>query len=318
MKIFSFLILFSLFFVNLFAQDDAFLYENFSVKYTPTNIREGELVKFYIISGDFDLSLSNITWTVNGKKADEGIGRINFETNAGKVGKSVVVKVNVKNDIFDENKEITITPNTTFILHEGVNSYVPPFYKGRALPNKEDFVRMAAISFQNSEIADFGIKKNNYKWSVNNEEQKNDFTENQIIHKTQASFVDNSLNIKVRKETLTGQKVSDSVTNILIQSPDPVIYKTDAKKLIKQEFKINEKGNDFYLFVEPYFLSGESRYDKKFSYLWEIDGLTQNTKNPWFVNIKGIKDKIAEISLKINQNKKVTQNFEKTFRFNFE
>jgi hypothetical protein len=130
--------------------------------------------------------------------------------------------------------------------------------------------------------------------------------------------VDNNLDVKVKKETLSGNKISDSFANILIQDVDPVIYKTDVKKLLKQEFKINDKGNDFYLFVEPYFFSGENRYDKKLSYLWDVDGEIQNTKSPWFVNIKGIKDKIAQITLKINQNKKVTQNFEKTFRFYFE
>ncbi len=316
--LFTFIFVFIFADTKIFAQDNSVLYENFTVKYTPTNIREGELVKFYITSENFNLSQSNITWYINGKAIDAGIGRINFETNAGRVGKSVAVKVNVKNDVFEESKEITIIPNTTFILYEGANSYVPPFYKGRALPNKEDFTRMAAISFQNSEINDFNLKKNNYKWTINGEEEANSLTENQIIHKSQSSFVDNNLNIKVRKETLSGQKISDSIANILIQDTDPIIYKTDAKKLLKEEFKINDKGNDFYLFVEPYFFSGDSRYDKKISYNWQVDEINQNTKSPWFVNIKGLKDKIAQISLKINQNKKVTQTFDKIFRLHFE
>lgn len=248
---------------------------------------------------------------------DEGVGRITFETSAGKVGKSVIVRVNVKNDIFEEGRDTIITPNTTFILYEGVDSYVPPFYKGRSLPSKEGTVRMGAISFENSEISDFQNKKNNYEWTINEKEPLSKEGENKIINKTTVSFVENNLNVKVRKSDNFGKKISDSFNTIFVQDIDPVIYKTDPKALVKKEISINEKGNDFYLWVEPFFFTGESRYDKNLVYNWTIDGIEQSLKKPWFVNIKGIKDKASLVGLKILQNKKITQEFEIIYKIYF-
>jgi hypothetical protein len=130
--------------------------------------------------------------------------------------------------------------------------------------------------------------------------------------------MDNTLNVKVRKEDLSGGKISDSINTVFIQDVEPIIYKTDITKTIRSEAKIAEKGNGFYFFVEPFFFSGTSRYDNNIVYEWKVDGIVTNAKKPWFIKVDGIKEKVSEISLKITQAKKITQDFQKNFKLTFE
>ncbi|HVU75470.1 MAG TPA: hypothetical protein VHD38_01360 [Candidatus Paceibacterota bacterium] len=92
----------------------------------------------------YDLDASSIIWSEDGKIIAQGDGVKSVTIQAGALGSAHVIEADVNGASGQASAQITIAPASVDLLWEA-DSYVPPFYKGRALPSAGGTVRIAAI-----------------------------------------------------------------------------------------------------------------------------------------------------------------------------
>lgn len=113
---------------------------------TPEYPSVGEKVNLSISSFGIDLARSKVTWYANGKMFTEGAGITEATLASGGLGSETIVTV-----VAEENSGIVgsaraVIRPTEVDLIWNADSYVPPFYGGRALPGTNASIRVQALT----------------------------------------------------------------------------------------------------------------------------------------------------------------------------
>lgn len=115
-----------------------------TISLSPSNPAPRSSVQLTLQSALYDLDTSAITWTVNGKTAAQGIGTKTLNITTGSLGSSLSVLAEVSADNGAASAQTSVSPTSIDLLWES-DSYVPPFYRGRALPSAGSSVTLVAI-----------------------------------------------------------------------------------------------------------------------------------------------------------------------------
>ncbi len=304
-----------LFFSIIFANQFVFA-SDLTIRQFPESPREGEEVKLTLESDKYNLNIANITWSVDGQESDSGVGRKTLSLKAPTNGLAQIILAKVSQEGFNDDQiQKALEANTNFILYEGVDSYVPSFYKGRRLPTKEGTVRAAFFSFKDGQISGFNdFSKENYSWKINGEDKHEYSGTGKILNTMQTSIMDSSVNLKISKRD-ANQNIKSAETNIPLQKTEVLVYKTDEKKLLKQVLSDTETGKKIYLFVEPFFFSISNKKDTRLLYDWKINDVATKISTPWSVVFSGKERDSVKINLDIANKEKVTQENSRGFTF---
>ncbi len=133
----------------------------------PATPAAGAVVRFTAESPLFDLTKSMITWSVNGKETTKGIGEKVIDITIDKKGTPVTVHVDVTNDSWgNASADVSIAPLQLDLLIDAM-SYVPPFYRGRALPAAGGHIHAQALARFVQNGARVSEKIITYTWKQN-------------------------------------------------------------------------------------------------------------------------------------------------------
>ena len=129
-----------------FAQLDAYVSQTaISISISPEHPAPGNTVRVEAHSTLFDLAASDVIWYVSGRVVAEGAGLSSTNVTAGAAGSETSVRaIASQAGIGSASAEAVIRPVEMDLLWES-DSYVPPFYRGRALPSEGASVRLQAI-----------------------------------------------------------------------------------------------------------------------------------------------------------------------------
>ena len=132
--------------VSVNAQFDPLQISNsLTLSISPRASSPGANVTIVADSSFLDLSLSEIEWFVNGKVVLRGTGKTTLNTVAGALGTKALIEVTATTpEGTTAAGEISIRPGEVDLLFDS-DSYVPPFYRGRALPSAGTTLRLQAI-----------------------------------------------------------------------------------------------------------------------------------------------------------------------------
>ncbi|HVU85592.1 MAG TPA: hypothetical protein VHC50_12165, partial [Puia sp.] len=112
----------------------------------PANPKPGDIVDISLNSFAEDLNTSTITWVVNGKSSSGGVGQKSFSLQAPAAGSTTTVTAIVKTSDGQLSEVSTaLHPAVMDLLWQAEDSYVPPFYRGKALPGPDTFVKVVAM-----------------------------------------------------------------------------------------------------------------------------------------------------------------------------
>jgi hypothetical protein len=293
--------------------------QNVSVKQFPDSPREGEEVKLTLESDKYDLNIATVTWTVDGEEVDSGVGRKTLSIKASSNGLAQIILAKVEQEGFDPDQiQKVVEANTNFILYEGVDSYVPSFYKGRRLPTKEGTARAAFFSFKDGAIVGLtNSSTDTYSWKVNGEENAALSGQNKIINNIQSKVTDNVLSLRISKLD-SKQNIKVAEATVPLQKTETIVYKTDEKKLLRQVLNDTEVGKKIFLLVEPFFFSVADKKDSKLLYDWKVNDVETKIATPWAVVFSGKERDSVRINLKLINNQKITQENSRGFTFKVE
>ncbi|MGH7249697.1 MAG: hypothetical protein ACREGC_01870, partial [Minisyncoccia bacterium] len=115
------------------------------VNVAPQNPAPGENTTITLSSYASNLDSVLISWSVDGKNVASGIGKKTFSLNAPSLGgeSDVVATVSLPDGALQT--KVIIKPAVMVLLWQATDSYVPPFYKGKAFPTPESQVKVVAI-----------------------------------------------------------------------------------------------------------------------------------------------------------------------------
>jgi hypothetical protein len=228
------------------------------VDISPENPGPNENVNINLSSYVSNLDSVLIIWSVDGKNVLSGIGKKSFSLTAPEAGEetSIVASISLPDGTID--KRIIIRPSVMTLLWQANDSYIPPFYRGKAMPTTGSEIKIVAMPEIRNGNQTVNSKNLVYAW-------KRDYTNKQDASgygKSAFTYVDDYLEdsstIGVTAST-TDQKYS-SAANITVGTVEPKIlfYRQDAalgtvwETILSDGHKI--QGNEIIEAV-PYFIS---------------------------------------------------------------
>jgi hypothetical protein len=134
---------------------------------SPATPSVGDSVHFTVEGSVFDLPKDTITWTVNGKMVASAKGATSVDATVDSKGGPLDVVVDVVDPVWGEaSNEISIVPLQVDILYDAP-TYVPPFYRGRALPSAGGMMHLQALARLSAGGALIPDSSITYTWTRN-------------------------------------------------------------------------------------------------------------------------------------------------------
>ena len=243
----------------------------------PRNPGSFETVTVKLTSFSIDLDRANISWELNGEVLAENIGQTNFSFQTGAVGKEMILRINIigNNEQFVQ-KTITINPAEVDILWEA-ETYVPPFYRGKALPTPGSTIKI--VAFPNMIVQNQKIPSSElfFRWQENFANTKQEYGKPWMI--TTASNLFGEKEISVEISDLNKTAVAKNLFNLNSISPTVLFYekhpleKYRFTKSIPESFSL--LAQEITLRAEPFFF--DLNAVDKINYEWGINDTISTT-----------------------------------------
>lgn len=250
-----------------------FSQSDFSFSTNPVSPGPNERVTITIESLSLNLNNYFITWYLNGQKEQGNYGLTSFSFFTGEIGEesrvSTVLQLNSAQVL---RRALVVSPVEIDLIWEA-NTYTPPFYKGKALPNRESTIKVVTIP-QTGQITPNEAFDLVYYWKRDGRavplssgygKQAYSFTNN-VLKQEEAIEV----SISDRSGSGTGSK---SIKIDSFFDPETQIYlrNDDRRLLLNKTIKQNDEiiSFPFTLSAQPYSFSKEI---ENISFKWNING----------------------------------------------
>lgn len=242
---------------------------------TPASPSVGDVVRFSAESPLFDLSGSAITWQVNSKTITTGDGAVEADYSIGASDESLDIVLTVQDPVWGQaQSEIVIIPVQLELLFDSP-SYVPPFYRGRAMPSAGGTIRLQAIARFPAAKGLLDDGSITYTWSRNGRALG-------TVSGLGRSSVSLSAPLPGDTDTISVRASANSDTisataSVSIPSSQPIIALYEDHPLFGIMFHNAiaaqaPAGNDMTVAAIPYFATISRLNDSSIRYLWSLNG----------------------------------------------
>ncbi len=248
--------------------------EEISFEVIPSNPEPYQSVTVMLYSYAADLDRAIITWQNNTGVVLSGIGKKTHSFVAPGPDESIYfdIVINPTEQSGTLRKRIIITPSEIDLMWESVDSYTPPFYKGRSLPSRGGTIKVVAIP--NSNTITSGIGSIDYTWKNNKETDLGASGYNKNVYIFKNSLFEKFSNIEVQASSVSGNYNAQKNIQIPTYSPQLIFY----KKSPTEGLLFNNGISGDYLMTEdqatflaaPYNLANKEK-DFLFTYKWSVN-----------------------------------------------
>lgn len=246
-----------------------------NVEIIPENPQPYDDVTVTLSSYATDLNKAMIQWQSGGKVALSGYGRTSYSFKAQ--GPNTITIINVTIGIpgaIDKiEKRITINPSEVELIWEGVDSYTPPFYRGKSFPSQEGLIKVVAIP--NTAVIKQGKGSITYTWKSGDNTVQGASGYNKDAYIFKNSELNDIEHVSVTAESIDSQYTAKSTIDIPISSPKIIFYKKSPTEGILYNQALTDdtfmSEDEFTIVAEPYFLALEGN-ESAFNYDWKING----------------------------------------------
>lgn len=217
-----------------------------------------------------------ITWSKDGKVALSGVARRTFTFETRGVGETTQVHVLVEKGSAIVEREFTFRPSVVTLVWEA-DTYVPPFYKGKALASPGAQVRVFAFADvrdpRGNRIAESDLF---YEW----EKDGVKFADRSGIGVASFSFEASQLapgeRVSLTVRTRDGEIAGRSSLLLTYYDPLLLLYERHPLRGIRYERALSPEASfasqELTLVAEPYFFSVGERDGADLSHEWTVDG----------------------------------------------
>lgn len=283
---------------------------------TPEYPRPNQTVMVKTTSYSTDLDKAVFKWTLNGKAYAQGTGMKEIGVKAGKAGTLTIISVEVSTTNFGVIKnDIAFRPVDVTLLWQS-DTYVPPFYKGKALHAYNGSFKVTAIP----EFFDATGKRINpktlvYTWKKNGTVQgsasgfgKDSFVTSQTSYMREGEDI--SVEVSSPKEALAGANsltISPVVPEINLYENSP-LYGLLYNRALGET--MNLRSEEVTLRAEPFFMSMFEPLGGLLSFDWTLNNASLGSfqdKAEITLRKQGTTSGRSDLGLVVQHAKKVLQ-----------
>jgi hypothetical protein len=198
---------------------------NIDISITPEHPSPYTDITVKLQSFFFRMDLANIVWMENGVRKSGGPGVTTYKTKTGGVGERTEIEAIINIAGYDiMRKSISISPSDIDILWESPDSYVPPFYRGKALSAREGLLRITAIPVVKTRSGETLRHDNlSYTWKRSLNVSQNDSGFGKTGYTFRNLMLNRNENIIVDVSSQDGYSGSTSIT-VPILEPKVLLY----------------------------------------------------------------------------------------------
>ena len=224
--------------------------QNLSIDLRPTSPEPGETVTASLNDYSLGLSVAGMRWFVDGEEVAEARNERSVEFTVGAYGEETSVRAVVEsNNGFMVEASRTIIPATVDIIIEP-RTFVPDFYRGRALPSPHSEVAATAIVNTGG-----NEERLTYLWEVNGQSVGGGAQlDNRVEFQTPLG---RSLTLTVEARDASGNTVAREGVSLPIEQPEVIFYEVNALKGTV-EIPIGDRlqlaGSETTVRAQPYYL----------------------------------------------------------------
>lgn len=232
------------------------------VGFIPVYPRPNETVFLNLEIYTADLSSADISWYRNGKAVLSGKGETKYSFMAGPVGEETKIEIRIKLlDGTSFSKSLSFTPASVDILWEAY-SYVPPFYKGKALHPWQGVLKLVAMPEFVKNGKRISPEKLIYEWSndVKTYQDQSGYGKSAIT--LEGSLVGRTESVKVMVTDPVNNMVAQGFVDIPPIDPQIVFYENNPyyghifDSAIGNTFDL--KTEEVQILAVPYYFTMES------------------------------------------------------------
>ncbi len=233
-------------------------------------------VRITLSSYSTNINKASISWNINGKDSISGTGKTTFSFTTGDIGSKTEVNIVI---IVAEgsriDKKITIQPSQVDLLWEAPDSYVSPFYKGKAMASQESKVNVVALPIESNGSIIPGNKVYSWKKKYTVDQTNSGYGKYSYIVKN--SYLDQSDIVSVNVSSQSGSG-SVGTLNLNYVKPQIMFYENNPalglklNKLLNTGFSL--PSGEMTIRAEPFYFSKNksSVTGKNMEYKWKING----------------------------------------------
>jgi len=274
-----------------------------------------------------DLTRANITWLINEQEIATGIGKKTFSFTMGDIGENTTITARI--DTIEGQsliKSLSVTGTAVDMLWEAVDSYAPPFYKGKTLVAREGSFKVVALPSIQSKTGYINPNNLSYTWEKDNKGAPSASGWGKSAFSFKQSYLDKTSSIEVKVGDIFGSvNTSGKIVlqgiqpKILFYEKDPLLGMQIQRSLTSNSgFQVAKEGST--LVAVPYFFSPKDLNSANLKWEWFTGGSPISTpvvKNE--LSVKGVEGKsgTSRIKLIINNTKTLFQTAEKEINANF-
>ncbi|MDQ5954395.1 MAG: hypothetical protein QG583_323 [Patescibacteria group bacterium] len=272
-----------------------------------------------------DVNKAYISWLVNGERSSGGVGKHTFSFDTKNLTNIDLTAMIETIDGQNLVKNIKISPVNVDMLWEGYDSYVPPFYKGKAMVPSEGMFKVVAIPNINTVNNTLNTNNFSYTWEKDGQGQSNSsgWGKNSFTFKN--SYLERGNGINVKISNLSGDintegnlTLGTTKPKILFYEKDPILGTKLDTTLEEGEFKIKKEGS--IIVAIPYFISPKKLNSKDLAFDWYINDQKTATEEPRNqINLKTVTSQkgTANLKLIVNNTKALFTGVEKEMEIDF-
>ncbi len=237
----------------------------------------GDMVDLSIQSYGLDLNRSHITWYADGKVIAQGDGVVTVSIKAGALGSDTSIEVVAETaDGITGGAQAVIRPSEMDLLWES-DSYVPPFYAGRARAGTSATIRAQALARFEKPSGSFIAEKDIiFSWYKDAALFASGRGKSSVTFPGPALFADETISVVAE----SADTLYKARAEARIAATDPTIELYENHPLFGTLYhralvgSASVSGNQQKVTAVPYFAHVVSPHDTSLSYEWRVNGST--------------------------------------------
>jgi len=287
------------------------------VNVTPENPVPGDTVTITVTNDTYDLNKADIVWSVNGTVEQEATGQNTFSTTIGPVGTKTDVSVDIKTIEGTEiTKDFPFDVGSVGLIWEA-NTYVPPWYKGKAIFTPEATGRVIALPQIYSAGSLVDPSKLIYTWTDNGSEEPTQSGYGDDIYYFVGDIISQPHTIDVDVSEKSGSMTAHGEVTVNAVEPTIRIYDNDPTYGLQYQSSIGSQYNlsvpEVSFEAVPFYYSATTAASSDLTYTWLSNGASTNQNTPFITFRNSGGQGTSAISLEIAHVTNILQDAQDAF-----
>ena len=247
---------------------------NINMEVIPPNPAAFEEVTLRLNSYSENLDSVLITWSVNGRDQLSGTGKKTLSVKLGDNGSETRVIANIFLPSGTIEKRIILNPANAILLWQATDSYVPPFYKGKAMPISDTEIKVVAMPEIRSGSGLQNPQNMTYSWKLDytNEQEASGYGKRSFSYVI--DYLEDASNVEVVASTTDQRYSAKGSIDIRTSAPKISFYKKDPilgplfERALPDPYRITEEET---IVAIPYFISPKDIRIPFLSFNWYLN-----------------------------------------------